>query len=318
MKNDSIEEQFSTFSQSVFDNCYMDVAPWYKSVGLRNNQLKYNTFQEKGDCTLAEDFLINSKYYAENKEAQHSIVAYFTDAMLMNVHRQADPWDNTRKEDFSAYKKIALPKGVALPLSIEKAIFKRRSIRKFTGDPINLDYLATLFRCAGGTSGYSTTQLSDNSKLKIALRTVASGGGLYPVDILCLALHIDGLEKGIYQYVPQTDEKDYLVQLTGREKVTPIVDALAIPDDSLQINLASAVFLLTARPWKSMRKYGARGLRFVFIETGAISQNINLASTALGIGSCDYAGFIDADIEKALGFDGMHQTLLHTIVAGII
>lgn len=94
------------------------------------------------------------------------------------------------------------------------------------------------------------------------------------------------------------------------------METFVVPDENISCKYSNVIFLLVARPWKTMRKYGDRGLRFVFHETGAISQNIHLAVTGLGLGSVDCASICDDEMHEVLGFDGNFQTVTHTIVVG--
>jgi SagB-type dehydrogenase family enzyme len=305
------------FLNSIYSNVYYQVPFWFDSLGFRNNGLKYFSANDSGDSDIAEDFLANSKYFVQNKEFQVSVGAFFQDAHLMMVYNQSDPWGNNRHFDYAGFKKIKLGAGIKLPLSFGDVIKNRRSKRDYTGDPINIDFLASILRCSSGVSGIGSTHLSTGSEVKIAFRTVASGGGLYPTDVIIAALNVSGLPKGIYQYVPRLDDTgDFLILLD--KDVDSIVRAFPHDEQSMHIDRSSAIFMLATNPWKSMRKYGSRGLRFIFIEAGAISQNIHLACTALGLGSCDYGGYVDADVDKHLGFDGITKTVIHTIITGII
>jgi SagB-type dehydrogenase family enzyme len=65
-----------------------------------------------------------------------------------------------------------------------------------------------------------------------------------------------------------------------------------------------------------MRKYGPRGLRYLLIEAGAITQNIHLATQALGFASVDCASVVDAEVHEVLDIDGLYEALIHTIVIG--
>jgi SagB-type dehydrogenase family enzyme len=91
-----------------------------------------------------------------------------------------------------------------------------------------------------------------------------------------------------------------------------------MPDEQISVSRANAVFLLIGQPWKSMRKYGPRGLRLLFLEAGAISQNVHLATAALGLGSVDCASVYDDEAHEVLGLDGLHEVLLHVLILGSI
>ena len=89
-----------------------------------------------------------------------------------------------------------------------------------------------------------------------------------------------------------------------------------MPEDLLSLPRAAAVLLLIGRPWKAMRKYGPRGARFVFIEGGAVAENVHLACGALGLGTVDCASVRDDDMHRALDLDGELRLLVHTVVVG--
>jgi SagB-type dehydrogenase family enzyme len=76
------------------------------------------------------------------------------------------------------------------------------------------------------------------------------------------------------------------------------------------------LLLLVGRPWRSMRKYGARGMRHVFLEAGAMAEHVHLAATALGLGSVDCSSVYDDEAHEALGMDGLYEALLHVVVVG--
>jgi SagB-type dehydrogenase family enzyme len=79
---------------------------------------------------------------------------------------------------------------------------------------------------------------------------------------------------------------------------------------------AAAICFLVARPWRSMRKYGDRGMRFVFLEAGAMAQNIALVAVALGLGSVDCGSFYDDEVHETLDIDGVYETLIHAVFLG--
>jgi SagB-type dehydrogenase family enzyme len=71
-----------------------------------------------------------------------------------------------------------------------------------------------------------------------------------------------------------------------------------------------------ARPWRSMRKYGSRGVRYVFVEAGAIAQCVHLAAEALGVGTVDCASVYEDEAGDVMGIDGLFEQLVHTVVVG--
>lgn len=140
-----------------------------------------------------------------------------------------------------------------------------------------------------------------------------AAGGLFPVELWIVALGVDGLDRAVYRYLPRADG---VVETASSEVVNRLLATFAIPEDQINIGSASAILLYVARPWRSMRKYGPRGMRFVMHETGGIAQNVHLTATALGLASVDCAGFHDDEVHTALGLDGVMTAVLHTTLLG--
>jgi SagB-type dehydrogenase family enzyme len=66
-----------------------------------------------------------------------------------------------------------------------------------------------------------------------------------------------------------------------------------------------------------MRKYGNRGMRYVFLEAGAMAAHIELATTALGLGCVQCGSFYDDEAHEAMDFDGVYEALAHAVIIGV-
>jgi SagB-type dehydrogenase family enzyme len=291
---------------AAYTNLSKEVAPWVQATGFRTNALRYSTGSQSNDGSIAEDFLINSRLVRHDRESEASITSYFTDsatAMLSMLGHEEDP----------GLQVVSLPEGVRLHLEFGEAIARRRSIRTYTGDKLGLAYLATILRSAAGITGVADVDLALGGQSLLRFRAAPSAGGMYPIDLYVAALKVAGLDRGIYRYKPN---EDTLVQVKGASDVEHLIGCFAAPDELISIRQANTVFLLVGQPWRSMRKYGDRGMRFLFLEAGAIAENINLATVALGFGSLDCASFYDDEVHEAMNLDGLYQALLHTVIVG--
>src|SRR5262249_23760747 len=161
--------------------------------------------------------------------------------------------------------RVELPPSIPLRLAFDETVARRRSTRTYTGDPMTLAYLATILRMASGITGRAG---------ELALRATPSGGGLYPIDVYVAALRVDSLPKATYVFDPL---EDALWQMGDRAAPDALLRAVAAPDEVVTTSSASALVLLVARPWRGMRKYGARGMRHVFLEAGASAEPRNPA-----------------------------------------
>ena len=74
--------------------------------------------------------------------------------------------------------------------------------------------------------------------------------------------------------------------------------------------------VFVGNPQKAERKYGARGVRYILIETGMMAFSANLAATALGYGTVDYQSFMDEEVEKNLSISLRSQYPFHMLLIG--
>jgi SagB-type dehydrogenase family enzyme len=76
------------------------------------------------------------------------------------------------------------------------------------------------------------------------------------------------------------------------------------------------VIVLSANFGRTLKKYGARGYRYVLLEAGHVAQNICLTAAELGLGSLCVGGYRDRGLNHALGLDGQHEAVVYCIGVG--
>lgn len=287
-------------------NGYHTRTPHVKSTGFRMASLRCSEREKLNN--IAEDFLINSYFKRNDPEVETSISSYLGDDGVKMVSLVG-------KEDTSAYRLIELGDGAPLDLPLGEAIVRRRSSRDFTGDPVPLDCLTTLFRATAGVTAMAEAKLAGGAAAQFNLRTVPSGGGLYPIELFVVTINAKGISPGIYRYQPIEDK---LIEVGDHTKIEKLLIGFTGPVDMVRSTNASLIFMYVAKPWRSMRKYGNRGLRFVFQEVGAMAQNLHLTAATLGLGSVDCASFFEDDIHRALNIDGVYQSMIHSTLVGTI
>lgn len=287
-------------------NGYHTKTPYIKSTGFRTAALQYSEREHVEN--IAELYLANSFLKRNDAQINMSISSYLMDDGMKMVSL-------TGQEDLSAYEVISLGENAPLDLALGETIVRRRSIREFTGDPISFSHFSVLLRAMAGVSANAQAKLYDGDTVNFNLRTVPSGGGLYPVDIYIAALNAKGIDKGIYRYLPIDDQ---LIKIGNKQSLIALQASFAGAIDMIRSSHASLLFLYVGKPWRTMRKYGNRGLRFIFQEIGGMAQNLHLSSTALGLGSIDCASFFEDELHQALGLDGIYQVALHSTLVGTI
>ena len=125
-----------------------------------------------------------------------------------------------------------------------------------------------------------------------------------------VANDVEGLEQGLYHYdvLGRALERLYAVDLR-----LPI--ARAALDQRIAAE-AQAVFVWTAVLERSRWKYGERFLRYVLLDAGHIAENVALAATALGLGTCQIAAFFDDEAAAILGVDPELEPVVYMSTAG--
>jgi len=293
----------ATLAGALLANSYKSADPWVNSTGLRTHSLRHRTLSHSNDSRITEEFLVNTRLRPHDRETDASIQSYFLDSGLAMVGRIGE------SEDLEA-SIVALPPSIRLRRNVDEVLFGRRSRRQYTGDPIGADFVATIVRSAAGVTAEATLDLYGGGNATVRFRVAPSGGGLYPVHLYVAAVSVTDLDRRLYRYDPLRDA------LIGCAGIDALLDACAVSDDLISLGRAAVVFLLVGQPWRSMRKYGPRGLRFLFLEAGAMAQNIHIATEALGLGSVDCASFFDDQVHALIRADGVHEALVHAIVVG--
>jgi SagB-type dehydrogenase family enzyme len=303
---DAAALDYAITGQVVDANSTKELCPWVDSISLRTAGLRYRTLSYTGASRVAEEFLINTRNVRNDHEVEASILHYFEDAsaVMLSMADRPNP---------GSLDSTPLPPDVPLRMELGEAIRRRRSHRLYTGDPLPLDYLATIIRCAAGITGQADADLSSGEQVSLNYRATPSGGRLLPLQLHVASINVSDLKKGVYRYDAAADA---IQQTHSAATVEQLLSCVAAPDEVLSVSHANALVLLIGKPWRTMRKYGARGMRFVFMEAGYIAQNIHLAATALGFGTTDCASIYDDEAHEALGIDGLFETLVHVVVVG--
>lgn len=162
-------------------------------------------------------------------------------------------------------------------VSIEEAIWLRRSVRKFSGEIPSAEAVSLLLWSAQGITD-----------AKFGLRSAPSAGATYPLEIYLAT------SEYLARYIPG---KHCLV-VAMREDVRAELAAAALGQE--WVAGAPLVFVFTAAIARTARRYDERANLYVPIEVGCASENLMLEAAALGLGSVAVGAFREKDVGKAL------------------
>lgn len=213
---------------------------------------------------------------------------------------------NNRPETYLTYEnaieKIKLDKPEFLPVSkdIWNILESRRSKRNFIDAPLSLQELNLLL---WGSAGI-TQDLGDYQ-----LRTAPSAGALYPIETFLIINNVESLKKGLYHL----NVKEWCLEALVYEDLSKF--SYEVTHNQKHAEIAGVNFIWTAVVDRTRAKYYERAYRYVFWDVGHTSQNLNLAATALGLGSVTMGHWFDKELNEMLGIDGRnHFSILFSSV----
>lgn len=180
-------------------------------------------------------------------------------------------------------------------LSLEQAIHRRRTVRSFTPQALELGQLSQLLWAAGG--------ITEPGGFK---RAAPSAGALYPMDVYTVVGRdaVARLGAGVYHYKPIGHQLSLVAEGDLRG---------AVCEAALHQNwMASAPIsvAITAEYPRVTKKYGKRGVRYAMIEAGHIAQNLFLQAEALGLAAGIVGAFHDSRLIEALNIPATREPLL--------
>jgi SagB-type dehydrogenase family enzyme len=191
----------------------------------------------------------------------------------------------------------ALPEPTPPDTSFWSTLEGRRSVRDFPARSLRLETLATLLHAAYGVTAPG-------------LRTVPSGGALYPLELYVTATRVEA----IAGTVSHVDPVGWRLETVREDDVSHELEAASAYPGLLED--AAAVVFVTAVFWRSRLKYGLRGYRFALLEAGHVVQNVLLAATALGVATLPLGGFYDDRVDTLLGVDGVDESVVYAVALG--
>lgn len=187
---------------------------------------------------------------------------------------------------------IALPEHGPSDGEFARLLHERRSVRGFAPGELTLEEAARTMFAAQGVTRHGR------------YRSVPSAGALYPLEVCLVAGHVQGLEPGVYKYLPKTH---------ALKLIRPGDQRAHLARASLNqhwIAQAPAVVVISAVYERVTGKYGSRGEQYAHMEAGAAAQSLSLQAAALGLGTTLVGAFQDDEVRRILGVPDDEAPLL--------
>ena len=174
-------------------------------------------------------------------------------------------------------EKIKLPQPELIgKLSLEETLAKRKSVRRFGDEKINLQQLSQLLWAGQGIT-----------RQKTGFRTAPSAGALYPMELYVVTAD------AIYTYHPRGHSIVKIFDGDARPKLC----AAALSQSC--VRTAPCNIVIAGNVKKTAAKYRARARQYMLIEAGHIAQNILLQAVSLGLGAVPVGAFEEPKVIQA-------------------
>lgn len=225
---------------------------------------------------------------------------FLTDRIREEVNFRATPQSRgvrpppVQKPTPPGSRVIPLPKQETWSIpscSLQKAIADRRSQRRFTSELLSLDELAFLL--------WATQGVRSVLHEAAVLRTVPSAGCRHPIETYLAILRVEGLESGIYRYLPLDHS---LVYVRDIENLPRRLTAATHGQDFA--GRSAVTFIWVAIPERTEWRYAEASYKVIAMDAGHICQNLYLACEAIGAGTCAIAAYNQTLVDELLGVDG--------------
>jgi SagB-type dehydrogenase family enzyme len=206
----------------------------------------------------------------------------------------------------SGCTRVSLPSQRApLNVSLEDAITRRVSGRRFSAAPLLPEQLATLLYLGNGIR-----RVDEQHGLRSYQRNVPNSGNLGSVEMYPIVLNVQGIEPGIYHFDSVHHD---LACLQAGQFSTWLNECVFY---QIEFSEAAVALVLTAAIGRLAAKYGLGAYRLAHLDVGHVSENLYLASTGLGLEVCATAGFINDELDAALQLDGLDNAALLVVLIG--
>ncbi len=187
---------------------------------------------------------------------------------------------------------------------IYQCLKNRRSVRKYTDEPLTMKELSFLLWATQGVDkvvndGYATK------------RPVPSAGARHPFETYLAINKVEGLEKGIYRYLPVTHELLYMYSDADmQQKITDATLGQSF------VGSSAVVFIWSCVAYRGEWRYSITSHKPMLLDAGHICQNLYLACETVNCGTCAIAAYDQALTDNIIRADGEDEFTVYLSPVG--
>ena len=259
--------------------------------------------EDEAVATVWQHWLPHGAFHFATKDAPFASPRQW--ARMARAFRAVAPQPPLSKS-YPSHPRTALPSPSVPSDDFLRVLLARKTHRDYSGQSLPLALLSSLLHYTWGAMG----TIDSPNFGPLLHKTSPSGGARHPAECYVAALDVDGLPAGLYHY----NHVDHVLERLRSGRMRDEVLRLTLGQK--HVGNANAVCFMTAVFPRTMYKYRSpRAYRIVSLETGHLAQTFCLVATWLGLAPFTTAAVSDTGIERALGIDGVSESVLY--VAGV-
>jgi len=190
--------------------------------------------------------------------------------------------------------------------NLTELLLARKSNRVFTQETISLRQLSYLL--------WATQGIKDiRGKAYATIRTAPCGGARHPFETYLIVRNVEGLQAGAYHYLPMGHKLEFLYPVADLEQV--VSETLCEQHWAAK---ASVIFYWSMMPYRAEWRYGIYAHRVTMMDLGHVGENLYLAATALGLGTCGIGAFQHELCCRLFGLDEKEEYIVYTSPVGTV
>ncbi|MCK5117816.1 MAG: SagB/ThcOx family dehydrogenase [Candidatus Aegiribacteria sp.] len=181
-------------------------------------------------------------------------------------------------------------------------VIGRESRRHYLPAPLSLSELSFLL--------FSTQGIRHTPHPSVSLRTVPSAGARHSFETYLLVRNVQSVDPGLYRYLPLDHT---LAHLGDRIPPSSVIEGCL---DQRFTGECSVTFIWTVIPYRTEWRYGPVSHKIIAIDAGHVCQNLYLACTASGLGSCAIGAYDQDIMDTLLHLDGSDEFVIYIAPVG--
>lgn len=193
-----------------------------------------------------------------------------------------------------------------LTKNFTQILIERKSSRIYTNDNISLLQLSYLLWAAQGVK-------SIRGKRYATIRTVPCGGARHPFELYFFAQHVEGIAPGYYHYLPMTHQIECIEENSDMfEMLNDIMMGQGWAKKS------SVIFVYSIVPYRAEWRYGVNATQLSMNDLGHVGENVYLACSALGLGTCGVGACEYEECDKLFKLNTEEEFTIYSQTIGTV